>query len=76
MNTSCKEKKDKPKKIIYECSKCKKIFSGQYKLNRHLNRKYPCDQSARQCGKCGKFFYDSSTRKRHEENSCDGIYYD
>lgn len=62
------EKKEKEK---YNCPKCNKSFLTLYKLNRHLNKKYPCNQDIRQCSFCGKIFYDSSTRKRHENISCD-----
>jgi hypothetical protein len=29
-------------KKIYECEKCKKIFTHSFNLTRHLKRKYPC----------------------------------
>ena len=68
-----KVKKKRKPRPVYKCPKCDKIFQGEYKLNRHINRKYPCDKDSRQCKKCKKFFYDSSTRKRHESNnSCEG----
>lgn len=63
-------KKIKPK---VACPKCNKEFPSQYKLNRHLNKKYPCDKDSRQCSKCGKYFYDGSTRLRHEIKSCEPI---
>ncbi len=67
-----KKVKVKQEKIIYTCKNCDKKFPNEYKLNRHLNRKYPCNRGDQtQCKYCKNFFYDSSTRKRHEESSCD-----
>lgn len=54
----------------YNCPKCNKIFSTNSKLNRHLNKKFPCDKDPRQCIHCGGVFYDSSTKNRHENDSC------
>ena len=57
-------------KATIDCPKCNKKFPNVYKLNRHLNKKYPCDKDNRQCQHCGKYFYDSSTKNRHESRSC------
>jgi uncharacterized C2H2 Zn-finger protein len=64
------EENKSQEKIKYLCPKCNKTFPNQYKLNRHLNKKYPCDKDSTQCIYCGKFFYDSSTKTRHENISC------
>ena len=52
------------------CPKCEKYFTSQYKLNRHLNRKNPCDKDKTQCQYCGNYFYDVSTKRRHELLNC------
>lgn len=33
---------DEKNKNIFECIKCKKIFTHSFNLSRHLKRKYPC----------------------------------
>lgn len=66
------DKKEKTDNQTYICKRCDKKFQNEYKLNRHLNRKYPCNRGDQtQCQYCKNYFYDSSTRKRHEEHSCD-----
>lgn len=50
----------------YNCFKCDKNFHTNIKLNRHLNKKFPCNINTRQCTYCKRLFYDSSTKKRHE----------
>ena len=60
----------KSKKILHNCPKCDKKFPTISKLNRHLNKKFPCDVDTNQCAYCGKIFYDVSTKIRHEKLSC------
>lgn len=50
----------------YNCPKCNKLFTNNYTLNRHLNKKFSCSLDNTQCIKCARFFYDTSTRIRHE----------
>ena len=70
MSSIKKSKSQKPVQV-FTCSKCNKKFPSEYKLNRHLNRKFPCtNYNSTKCQYCGNFFYDSSTRKRHEQLSC------
>ena len=54
----------------HQCKKCKKVFINSNKLNRHKNKKFPCDINRNQCKYCKKIFYDNSTRTRHETLSC------
>lgn len=65
-----KLEKQEPEIIEYICDKCNKVFTTSHRLKRHLNRKYPCDKDSRICKFCEKLFYDSSTKNRHEKDSC------
>jgi len=58
------------KQPLHHCPKCDKVFKTTSKLNRHLNKKFPCDVNNNQCSYCGKNFYDVSTKIRHEKISC------
>jgi len=64
------EQNNKPETHIHNCAKCNKKFPTISKLNRHLNKKFPCDVDNCQCSYCGNVFYDVSTKIRHEKFSC------
>ena len=38
-------------KMSFNCDKCEKIFQREEHLNRHLNRKIPCDREI-SCPRC------------------------
>lgn len=41
--------------MVHHCIKCNGVFSSNYNLTRHLNRKYPCDMIL-ECAICNKIF--------------------
>ena len=47
----------------FKCKLCNKLFSTKQSLNRHLNRKYPCNRKIT-CEKCGLNF----DTKQHLQN--------
>lgn len=47
------------------CPKCHKGFSSQYELQRHLNRKTPCDAGKEICTGCDGTFSDKKTLNTH-----------
>jgi hypothetical protein len=49
------------------CSKCNKTFCSNKTLQKHLEKKIPCDRKIK-CDKCGKTFGDITQLKRHSEN--------
>jgi hypothetical protein len=65
---------------MYNCDKCGKIFNYNSLLQRHLNRKTPCDKNKTdnnnkkeyKCDKCLKTFRDSYILKSHKnkKNPC------
>jgi DNA-directed RNA polymerase subunit RPC12/RpoP len=61
---------DADKKKKYECHKCEKKFSSKILLEKHLKRKYPCDETDNKCKKCGKTFATKGSLKRHHELRC------
>lgn len=50
----------------YECSRCGRGFTTEKALNKHNQRKIPCDRKL-QCAKCGKIFDKMSNYNRHME---------
>ncbi len=56
----------------FVCSKCKKVFHSKYNLERHINRKTPCDYSVElKCDKCGKEFSTKFNYGRHIKRKTD-----
>lgn len=47
------------------CPKCHKGFSSQYELERHLNRKTPCDAGKEICTGCDGTFSDKKALNTH-----------
>lgn len=47
-----------------KCSKCNKEFETNYKLNRHNDRKIPCDNVIK-CNKCEKIFKTTQQLQNH-----------
>ena len=41
--------------MSFPCSKCNKVFKRNIDLNRHINRKIPCDRKL-ECNRCFKNF--------------------
>lgn len=55
---------------IYQCDKCKAMFSSAFYLVRH--RTYVCAESSEfQCEKCSKIFRNIANFKRHERRGCE-----
>ena len=57
--------------MVFKCDKCEKTFQREEHLNRHLNRKIPCDREIK-CPRCGIDFIQISDLKRHlnKKNKC------
>jgi hypothetical protein len=49
---------------MVKCIKCNKNFKSEYLLNKHINRKYPCDIIFN-CEKCNSIFKDKRTLDLH-----------
>lgn len=66
-----------------ECENCGKKFENEYKLKRHLNRKYPCkkkiiteftsNDDVFTCNKCGRIFNRKFNLMRHQNQQPDCI---
>jgi hypothetical protein len=71
---SFKEKEAEAKEEKYKCKKCNCIFQDTNKLNRHLNRKTPCDVmksvQSKTCRFCHKTFGKGTLCVRHELLHC------
>jgi hypothetical protein len=51
----------------YQCYKCDKIFNTKFNLNRHLNRKIPCNKNKEfKCVTCLKNFSCNQTLEKHK----------
>lgn len=50
--------------MSFKCKKCKNYFITKYLLDKHINRKYPCDLDL-QCKKCNKKFPTFPQLERH-----------
>lgn len=50
--------------MTFQCDKCDKIFNREIDLNRHMNRKIPCNRKL-QCPRCFKIFNIMGDLKRH-----------
>lgn len=57
--------------VEHRCERCDASFPTQLKLERHLDRKFPCDQGAYSCPKCHRRFAQRQGRCRHAA-SCNG----
>lgn len=51
--------------MVLKCSKCNNTFNSEYVLNKHLNRKIPCD-IVLQCARCNKVFQTIRDLNSHE----------
>jgi len=51
--------------MVLKCSKCNNTFNSEYVLNKHLNRKIPCD-TILQCTRCDKVFKTIRDLNSHE----------
>lgn len=56
----------------HRCPKCEHVFETKQKLNRHLKKKYPCDQGKCACDKCHKRFRDKGSLSDHKKHRCPG----
>ena len=61
------------KKMVVYCPKCHWEFSSKRDLERHLQRKIPCDQGEFKCTGCSQGFQTKQSLKVHEQNGkCKG----
>jgi hypothetical protein len=62
--------------ITLRCSKCKQIFTTNFSLERHTNKKVPCTFITKyQCKICSKYFKRNESLKEHTiKNSCKIIF--
>lgn len=52
------------------CKKCNQEFSTQQSLDRHINKKFKCDQETKfKCNSCNKSFKYNKNLKEHQNNS-------
>ena len=58
-------------KVKKNCGKCGKTFESNQDLNRHLNKKYPCDQAQFKCNKCDAKLWTLDSKRLHEK-ACKG----
>ena len=66
--------------MSFICEKCNKQLKDKYSLDRHYNRKYPCDQLPNIdvdneciCPFCNKKYSSRSTLNRHLKDNCKKI---
>ena len=67
--------------MVVECENCGKEFENEYKIKRHLNRKYPCKTKLIKefsshdeiftCNKCGRNFNRKFNLIRHQNQQLD-----
>ena len=57
--------------MSFPCSKCNKVFKRNIDLNRHINRKIPCDRKL-ECNRCFKNFNQKCDLLSHmnKKNKC------
>jgi hypothetical protein len=57
--------------MSFPCSKCNKVFKRNIDLNRHINRKIPCDRKL-ECNRCFKIFNQKCDLLNHinKKNKC------
>lgn len=59
--------------MVFKCPKCPATFRCNQDLQRHLNRKKPCDQGKAQCEGCGsKYASEKALREHIREGRCKG----
>ena len=58
---------------ILICPNCPKTFTSQRDLQKHLERKYPCDGGRFVCEHCTQTFSQRSSRDRHRKYNCKGM---
>jgi hypothetical protein len=60
----------------YECIKCKQVFTTNFSLERHTNKKVPCTFITKyQCKICSKYFKRNESLKEHTiKSSCKIIF--
>lgn len=58
---------------MHNCPKCLKPCRTITDLERHLNRKFPCDAGKEKCTECAQTFSSKQTLKvHHESGACNG----
>ena len=59
--------------MVFKCPKCPATFRCNQDLQRHLNRKKPCDHGKAQCEGCGsKYATEKALREHIREGRCKG----
>lgn len=58
--------------VEHRCSKCEVAFPTKQKLNRHLNKQFPCDEGNCVCRDCNKHFRNRSSLSEHRKLRCPG----
>lgn len=56
----------------HECPKCDFIAATKQALQRHLDKKFPCDAGQYVCDGCGKHFTTRSSLCDHKRDTCKG----
>ena len=54
-----------------KCQKCGRQFDCKRDLDRHLKKKYPCDEAGFKCDNCGRKLWTKDSKTAHEK-ICDG----
>ena len=55
----------KGKRVVHECSKCKKIFSGPHLLRKHISNKSCTKKKTVPCPECGKMYKTKESMQYH-----------
>ncbi len=57
----------------HNCDKCNASFGSKKDLQKHFNRKYPCNEGKFKCQKCSQTFTKRSSRDHHRRHTCKGV---
>lgn len=57
--------------VVHICAKCNYSASSKRDLQRHLDKKYPCDKAHYKCSKCSRPYHDRGSMYEHQKE-CQG----